>query len=205
MYVDPNGQKLPSVTTILDSTKPEESRRALAAWKRRMGEKNAAEITKEAAFRGTMMHSFLEKWIRGDNPKPGSNFYHKHSFSMAEKIVETYLQPFLDEAWGLEINLYYPELYAGTTDLVGVYQGIPSIVDFKQTNKPKTDARVVDYKLQLAAYMLAHNKIHGTDINQGVIVMCSKDLEPQSWIVRGEEMESYKRLWWERVAEHYGI
>ena len=205
VYVCPYGNKLPSVTTILDSTKSEESKQALAAWRRRVGNKAAAEITKEAAFRGTMMHTFLERWVKGEPFKSGTNMYHVHSFNMANVIVQTYLLPFLDEAWGVEVNLYYPELYAGTTDLVGVYQGVPSIVDFKQTNKPKTDARVEDYKLQLAAYLLAHNKIHGTDINQGVIVMCSKDLEPQNWIIRGEEMEHYKNLWWARVGQYYKV
>lgn len=204
-YVDPLGNRLPSVTTILDRTKPEEARQALAAWKRRMGEKKAAEITKEAAFRGTMMHSFLERHIRGEDPRPGTNFYHQHSFKMAGVILETYLKPFLDEAWGLETPLYYPELYAGTTDMVGVYQGIPSIIDFKQTNKPKTDDRVQDYKLQLAAYAAAHNVIHGTDISQGVILMCSKDLEPQRWILCGGEFEHYTNLWWQRVAEYHKV
>lgn len=204
-YVDPLGNRLPSVTTILDRTKPEESRKALEAWKRRMGEKKAAEITTEAAFRGTLMHSFLERYVRGDDPKPGTNYYHQQSFKMATVIIESYLKPFMDETWGLETNLYYPQLYAGTTDMVGIYQGKPSIVDFKQTNKPKTDERVVDYKLQLAAYAAAHNMIYRTDIKQGVILMCSKDLEPQRWVLVGEEFDHYTTLWWQRVAQYHGV
>ena len=205
VYFDPTGNKLPSVTTILDITKPEESKKALAAWKRRMGQKKADEITKEAAFRGTMMHSFLERFLKGENPTPGSNFYHQHSFKMAEVIIETYLQPFLDETWGLEATLYYPELYAGTTDIVGVYQGKESILDFKQTNKLKTDERVEEYKLQLCAYIAAHNIVHKTDIQQGVILMCSKDFEPQTWIISGSEFTRYTNLWWERVAQYHQV
>ena len=204
-YVDPTGNKLPSVTTILDKTKPEESKKALAAWRRRMGEKKAAEITQEAAFRGTMMHSFLERYLKGENPIPGSNFYHQHSFKMANIILEQYLKPSLTETWGLEASLYYPELYAGTTDIVGVYNGIPSILDFKQTNTPKTDERVVDYKLQLAAYIMAHDKVHNTNINQGVILMCSKDLAPQTWVITDDELEHYKNMWLLRVSEFYQI
>lgn len=204
-YVDPNGNRLASVTTILDKTKSEESKKALEAWRRSVGDKKAAEITKEAAFRGTLMHSFLERYLNGENPTPGTNFYHKQSSKMANVILENYLKPFLDEIWGLEVNLYYPELYAGTTDLLGVYQGIPSIVDFKQTNRPKTDERVEDYKAQLVAYALSHNVIYGTDIKQGVILMCSKDLDPQQWIVRGEEFEEYTNRWWRRVAEYYNL
>lgn len=202
-YVDPLGNRLPSVTTILDRTKPEESKKALEAWRRSVGEKRAAEITKEAAFRGTLMHSYLEQHLNGSNPKPGTNYYHQQSYRMAQVIMDNYLKPFLDEVWGLETALYYPELYAGTTDMVGIYQGFPSIIDFKQTNKVKTDDRVYDYKLQLAAYAAAHNKIHGTDIKQGVILMCSKDLEPQRWILSGNEFEEMTQGWWSRVADYH--
>ena len=204
-YVDPFGNKLPSVTTILDKTKSEESKKALASWRRSIGEKKAAEITQEAAFRGTLMHSFLERHLRGENPIPGTNFYHRHSFKMAAVILETYLKPCLDEVWGLETPLYYPELYAGTTDMVGLYQGVPSIIDFKQTNRPKTDDRVQDYKVQLAAYASAHNAVHGTDIQQGVILMCSKDLEPQRWILQGDEFKTYVDIWWQRVAQYHEV
>ena len=204
-YVDPTGNKLPSVTTILDRTKPEEARQALAAWRRSIGEKKAAEITKEAAFRGTMMHSFLERFMQGEDVKPGTNFYHQHSFKMAQVIMREYLTPFMDETWGLEASLYYPGIYAGTTDMAGVYQGQPSIVDFKQSNKFKTDERVEDYKLQLSAYIAAHNEVYGTDIQQGVILMCTKDLVPQNWILRGEELKEYTNRWWQRVAEYYNL
>ena len=204
-YVDPTGGKLPSVTTILDKTKSEESKKALEAWRRSIGEKKAAEITKEAAFRGTLMHSFLERYLKGENPKPGTNFYHKQSSKMAEVILENYLRPFLDEVWGLEVNLYYPDLYAGTTDVLGVYRGVPSIVDFKQTNQPKTDERVVDYKTQLVAYAAAHNAIYGTDIKQGVILMCSKDYAPQHWVLRGDEFEEFTARWWQRVEQYYDL
>jgi genome maintenance exonuclease 1 len=204
-YVDPFGNKLPSVTTILDHTKSEESKKALEGWRRSIGEKKAAEITQEAAFRGTLMHSYLERHLRGEDPKPGTNFYHQQSFKMAAVILEHYIRPFLDEVWGLETALYYPELYAGTTDMVGLYQGKPSIIDFKQTNRMKTDDRVQDYKAQLAAYAAAHNAVYGTDIRQGVILMCSKDLEPQRWILSGEEFEHYTNLWWQRVAQYHRV
>jgi len=205
VYVDPTGNKLASVTNILDKTKSEESKKALESWRRSVGEKKAEEITKEAALRGTLMHAFLEKSLNGENPIPGTNFYHKQSAKMAEVILDNYLRPFLDEVWGLEVGLYYPELYAGTTDLLGVYQGIPSIIDFKQTNKPKTDDRVEDYKSQLVAYALSHNILYGTCIKQGVILMCSKDYNPQRWILQGDEFTHYENIWWGRVAQYYQI
>jgi hypothetical protein len=205
MYIDPTGDKLPSVTTILDRTKSDETKRALEQWKRRMGAKKAEDIKNEAAFRGTLMHGYLERHLKGENPQAGTNYYHKQGYKMAGVILETFLQPFLDEFWALECALYYPGLYAGTSDMIGVYQGQESIIDFKQTNKLKTDDRINDYKVQLAAYLSAHNKIHGTNIKQGVILMCSKDLEPQSWVIRGNEMEQAINEWWTRVAKYHAV
>jgi len=205
MYVDPTGSKLPSVTTILDKTKSEDSKQGLAAWRRSIGDKKAAEITKEAAFRGTLMHNFLERYMRGENPKPGTNFYHQHSFKMADVIIKEYITPSLSECWGLEASLYYPGVYAGTTDMSGVYNGQPSIIDFKQSNRIKTDERVEDYKVQLSAYIAAHNEIYGTDIKQGVILMCTKDLVPQNWILCGDELAEYTHRWWQRVAQFYEL
>ena len=204
-YITPDGNKVSSVTTILDKTKPAEAAAALLGWQKNIGTKKSTEITTEAAARGTIMHSFLEKHLRGENPKLGTNIFHKPSYNMAEIIMETYIRPNLSEIWGLEVSLFYPEIYAGTTDCVGVYNGIDSIVDFKQTNKPKTDERVLDYKLQLSAYALAHDIIHESSIKQGVILMCSKDLNPQAWILNEDDLNMYKNYWWARVAQYYKV
>jgi hypothetical protein len=205
VYIDPDGNKLPSVTTILDKTKSEEKKKILEAWARRMGHKKAEEIKNEAAFRGTLMHSYLEKHLKGLNPPQGTNYFHKQGYKMAGVILENFLKPFLDEFWALETQLYYPGLYAGTSDMVGVYQGVESIIDFKQTNRLKTDDQIEDYKVQLAAYLSAHNKIHNTNISQGVILMCSKDLEPQYWVIRGDEMQAAVNQWWSRVAQYHQV
>lgn len=204
-YVDPNGNRLSSVTTILDRTKSEESNTALDNWRKSIGVAKATDITEEAAFRGTLMHDFLEKSLRGLNPKPGTNIHHKRSSKMAGIILETYLKPNLSEIWGLETTLHYPDMYAGTCDVVGVYNGVPSIVDFKQSNRFKTDERVTDYKMQLCAYAWAHDAIYSTNIRQGVILMCTKDFEPQNWIISGDEFDHWSIKWWERVKQFYAL
>lgn len=204
-YLTPDGENLTSVTTILDKTKSEESKNALEGWRKGVGIKKSTQVTEEAAFRGTLMHKFLERTISGENPVPGTNIHHKQSAKMAQVIIDNFLKPNLSEAWGLEVNLYYPGLFAGTTDVVGVYNGEPTICDFKQSNRYKTDDRVEDYKYQLSAYILSHNKIYGTEIKQGVILMCTVNLEPQSWIIKGDELERYQSLWWERVAKFYNV
>jgi len=199
-YQTPDGNAVASVTTILDKTKPEEKKQALHEWRKRIGVEKAQAITTEAASRGTSMHSHLEHWLAFGKIEQKSNLVHQQSALMATKIIEEYLNPHLDEWWGSEVGLYYPELYAGTTDLVGVYNGIPSIIDFKQTNKPKKTEWIEDYFLQAAAYAAAHNAVYNTNIRQGVILMCSKDVEPQHWVVN---LDDYTDAWFARVWDYY--
>jgi genome maintenance exonuclease 1 len=204
MYSTPDGLAVPSVTTILDKTKPEQAKKALREWKKRVGETKAAEITKEAAGRGTRMHAWLEQYVKEDRiDEPGSNPYSQQSHKMANIIVEQGLDK-MEECWGTEVPLYFPQVYAGTTDCLGVYNGKPAIIDFKQTNKPKKTEWIGDYFMQLCAYAAAHNEVHGTDIQQGVILMCSKDYQYQTWTIEGKDFEEYSRQWWTRVGEYYG-
>ena len=159
LYENPYGDPVPSVTTILDKTKPKEKREALNRWKKRVGEQKAQEIVTEASGVGTRMHKYLEDYIdTGEWPTPGGNPYAQQAHSMATKI-KVHAMDDVDEIWGSEVPLYVPKLYAGTTDLVGIYKGNPCIMDFKQTNKPKKLEWVEDYFLQLTAYAIAHNEI----------------------------------------------
>lgn len=213
-YCTPSGDPVPSVTTILDKTKPEEKRQALANWKRRVGEAKAQQITTEAANRGTRMHTYLENYVLdGVLKEAGSNPYSWASRAMAEVIVEKGLCN-VDEYWGMEVPLYFPDVYAGTTDCVGIHNGDEAIIDFKQTNKPKKEEWVDDYKLQLCAYAEAHNEVYGSNIRKGVILMAVKpetdDMgnvkttpEYQEFVVEGEEWELWRRQWWKRVEEYY--
>ena len=202
-YLTPTGDIVPSVTTILDKTKPIEKVKALHEWKQRVGVQKAQQITTEAAGRGTSMHKQLENWLEHGELKTGSNAVHQESAKMANTIIDEYLKGQLQEYYGMEANLYYPQLYAGTTDLVGVYNGKPSIIDYKQTNKPKKTEWISDYFIQGAAYAAAHNELFGTDIKQIVILMCSKDCQPQRWIINGDEFDTWTGVWWDRVHQFY--
>lgn len=205
LYATPDGDKVPSVTTILDKTKPEESRIALANWRKAVGEQKAQQITTEAANRGTRMHKYLEDYVKGEALKESvSNPYAQQSLEMAKIVIEKGMCN-VDEVWGSEVPLYFPGLYAGTTDCVGVHKGEEAILDFKQTNKPKKEEYVQDYYLQLTAYALAHNEVHGTNIRKGVILMCSKDYEYQEFILRPEDFDYWTERWCQRVSEYYRL
>lgn len=212
-YQTPDGNRLVSVTTILDATKPLEKRKALADWRRRTGEQKAQQITTEAANRGTRMHAYLEDYIKTGAVKDRvSNPYAQQSLIMAKTVIAEGMCN-INEVWGSEVALYYPGLYAGTTDCVGVHLSEASILDFKQSNKPKKEEWIEDYYLQLAAYAEAHNKIHGTNIRKGVVLMCVKppettpgvwgDPQYQEFILTPEQYNYWSNKWWDRVTEYY--
>jgi hypothetical protein len=202
-YATPDGEKLPSVTTILSATTPKEKVEVLNEWRRRVGPKRAQEISTEAASRGTRMHKWLEDYVKtGAIGEPGSNPYSKQSHLMAQSIISNGLAK-CTEFWGTEVPLYFPKVYAGTTDLVGVHDGDEAIMDHKQTNKPKKKEWIDDYFIQLAAYANAHNEVHGTNIRKGVIFMCSADNQYQEFIVEGNEFDHWTNEWFKRLEQYY--
>ena len=200
-HYDIGEDKLPSVTTILSATQSEEKRKSLADWKARMGAQYADRVRDIAAMRGTAMHKFLEAYIDGSGHKDLTSIG-KEAEPMAKKIIESGLGD-LGEVWGQEVTLYYPGLYAGATDIVGLYEGQPAIIDFKQTNKPKKREWISDYFCQLGAYCMAHNYVYGTKIQKGVILMCSKDLLFQRFEVEGNEFVKHQHEFLRKVDQYY--
>jgi hypothetical protein len=193
--------KLPSVTTILSATQSAEKRESLANWRKREGEENAARIVEQSGARGTAMHKILEEYIKGDGYMDLTTVG-QEAHNMAKQVIERGLCH-VPEYYGLECCLYYPGLYAGQTDLVGIHKGDLAIIDFKQTNKPKRREWIEDYCHQLAAYTMAHNYMHKTQIQKGVIMMCSKDNFYQEFIIQGLEMRKYQHQWLKKVDEYY--
>jgi genome maintenance exonuclease 1 len=201
VYLTPDGESLPSVTTILSATK---DMTALNEWKKRVGEQKAREITTEAAGVGTAMHANLERFIAGLQRQPGNNPVHVQANAMADQIIVNGLSD-VNEVWAMEQSLYFPGLYSGTTDLVAVYKDNPSVCDYKQTNKPKKAEWVEDYFLQLVAYILAHNEVYGTDIREGHVFMCSRACEYQQFDLLPQDFNKYQDMWLNKVEEYYKL
>tara|TARA_Y100001963_G_scaffold34427_1_gene47916 strand:+ start:711 stop:1439 length:729 start_codon:yes stop_codon:yes gene_type:complete len=200
-HYDTGKEKLPSVTTIIQATQSEEKQKSLAAWRARIGEAAAEKVKDDAAARGTAMHKILEKYILGDGYMDLTTVG-QEAHNMAKRVIEQGLCN-VHEYFGIECTLFYPGLYAGQTDLVGLHKEEPAIIDFKQTNKPKKREWIEDYCLQLAAYGMAHDYMHKTSINKGVIMMCSKDNFYQEFVIEGSEYKKYKHKWLERVNTFY--
>ena len=191
-------EKLPSVTSILDLTKSEEDKAALANWRER--NKDADQITKAASSRGSKMHSFLESYLL--NRENLSFFDDNEQYKkMAKVIIDKGLTNRLEEIWGVECTLYYPKKYAGTCDLVGIYSGRETIIDFKQANKLKKIEYVDSWFLQTAAYSLAHNFVHNSNITSCVILVCTVDNVFQEFKIQGPELITYQNLFLGRLKK----
>ena len=209
VYLTPDGEKLPSVTTILSATK---DMTHLNEWKKRVGHEKAQQITTEAASRGTSMHSNLERFLANLPRVSGTNLVHQISNEMADVIIENGLSK-VNEVWAMEQRLYYKGLYSGTTDLVGVYNGEPAVMDYKQSNKIKLESYVDDYRMQLVAYIMAHNNTYGTDIRRGVIFMAVKPVEIspgkfgkpqyQQFDVLPKDFNYWEEKWLSKVEQYY--
>ena len=194
-------QKLPSVTTVLGQTQSKEKQESLDQWRERVGLREAQKITRDAAIRGTAMHKYLEDEILGQRSLDLTPLG-VEATRMAKIIVERGLND-CSEVYGVEATLYYPGLYAGSVDLIANYKDTLSIIDFKQTNKPKQREWIGDYFLQMAAYGMAHDAVYGTSIEQGVIMMCSKDGFYQQFMIEGEEFRDAKHKFLGRLDEFY--
>ena len=200
-HYDIDQQMLPSVTTILSATQSEEKRQSLANWRARIGAQGADRIRDVSAMRGTAMHTYLEAYIQGSGHMD-LTAVGLEAHPMARQIINQGLGP-LEEVWGTEVTVHYPLLYAGATDVVGIYNSRESIIDFKQTNKPKRREWIEDYFIQLGAYAMAHNYVYGTKIQQGVILMCSKDKFFQRFEVSDKEFVNYQHAFLKKVDEYY--
>ena len=200
-HYDIGKEKLPSVTTILSATKSDEAKESIARWKATVGENEATRVRDTAASRGSNMHLHLERYILGTGHKDLTD-EGQVAGDMAQVIIDKGLCD-VSEIWGSEVTLYYPGLYAGATDLVGIYDYEDSIIDFKQSNRPKRREWIDDYFMQLGAYAMAHNYVYGSEITQGVILMCTPDNYFQRFQIKGKEFIKYQHRFLEKVDKFY--
>jgi genome maintenance exonuclease 1 len=197
---DINGSRLPSVTTILGKTKDQ---KFLKDWKAKVGEERAEQIKNLSSKRGTAMHKFLENYILGVGYDDLTGLG-QEAKAMAQKVIDIGLTP-VEEVYGSEVTLYYPGLYAGSTDLVCSHNGMDTIIDFKQANRPKKLEWIDDYFLQIAAYCMAHDHVYGSKIQQGIIMVCTPDLYYQEFKFKDEELRSWKHKFLKRLDMYHEL
>jgi len=192
--------RLPSVTTILGATKNTDF---LKKWKAKVGTQEADRIKNHSSNRGTSMHKFLESYVEGVGYDDLTGIG-QEARPMANKIIEKGLSN-VTEYYGSEVTLFYPGLYAGSTDLVCNHNGLDTIIDFKQSNRPKKEEWIEDYYLQISAYAMAHDYVYGSQIQQGVIMVCTPDLYYQEFRVTDHELRTWKHRFLKRLDMYHDL
>jgi hypothetical protein len=181
---------LPSVTTILSATMPEEKRKSLDAWKLRVGANEAQKVVTTAANRGTALHTILEHYITGQGYLDLTDVG-KNAHSMAQTVFEKGMKDKISEYYATEATLFYPDLYAGATDMVAVHDGRTALLTSNNRTNRSAESGSRITVCNLSAYAMAHNTVHGTDIQKGVIMMVTPDNYYQEFIIEGEELKKY--------------
>ena len=169
----------------------------LKEWRAAVGEAEATRIVTESSGLGNGMHNLLEDYILGKEMK--GQFM---AMTLAKLIIKKGLCK-VNEVWGTEVALYSTELYAGTTDLVGLHESVPAIMDFKNSRQEKTREMIEDYFMQLAAYALSHNEMYGTNIKKGVVMMATRAGKYLEFIIEGDEFTHYETMWANKVCSYY--
>ena len=195
-----DGNRVPSVTTILSQTKDQSF---LKRWYAKKGHEEAERIKNHSSKRGTSMHRFIEKHITGIEYDDLS-LIGNEARPMAQMIIDKGLSH-ITEYYGSEVTLCYPSLYAGSTDLVCKHNDMDTIVDFKQANQPKRREWIDDYYMQIAAYAMAHDQTHGSNIEQGIIMICTPDLYFQEFKFQGDEMRKYRHKFLDRWNQYEAL
>ena len=200
-YVDAKGSRFPSVTTILNATKPKEERDRLFNWKARVGTEEATRISTTASRRGTQTHKQIERYLLGQNPVcPEASLPYWESI---KPILEE-----IDTVKLIEGSVFHYDLsYSGKVDCVASYKGIPCICEWKTADKPKNSIeRLYEYPLQLVAYMAAVNdyyRDYNIKLNHGLLVVAIPEMSAEVFLFDSEVMNNYWEQWQKRVAEYW--
>ena len=199
-YKDSNNDLVPSVTTVLDATG---DKSGITQWRRKVGPAQADAIVQESTLIGSAVHEAIENYLLG---KSWSNFTEYRNGFLAKSISSKFISSCLngiDEVWGLESGLILDGLYAGTADCIGVYKGLPAIIDFKTAKKLKRKDWIEDYFLQCSAYANAHNVMFETSINDLVILMVDRDLLFKEFHIKKDEFSLYTDKWKKRLIKFH--
>ena len=173
-YYTPDGA-YPSITTVLGKTA---DTTWLQRWIERVGEEEAARVSKEATDRGTLVHEYAERHFNGEDISDLS-LQTLDVRQMSQDLIKM-ADSGIEEIWGQEQVLWSNKYrYAGRTDMVGIWKGKPTIIDFKTSKKKKYVKQITDYFIQCCAYAVTHNELYGTGIRNMAVLITVDSGEPQ--------------------------
>lgn len=196
-YISPNGNKLPSVTTVLGYFKKAQ----IVEWRNRVGAKEANSISNRAATRGTKFHTLMERYLKNEHNNLFENVMPdmKQAFNDIKHVIDN-----IDNIHYIESPLYSETLgVAGRTDVIAEYSGIPSIIDFKTSQKPKKEEWITNYFEQGTAYSLMYEELTSCSIEQVVVIISVNGMsEPQVFI---KNRNDYKDSLVTKIDEYYKV
>ena len=174
-YVTPEGNKYPSVTTVLSAY----NRKAIFEWRQRVGEEEANKISQQASSRGTRIHTLCEHYL--DNKEPQFKTpLDIETFRSFEPVLHR-----INNIHAQEIRMYSDHLrLAGTVDCVAEFDGKLSVIDFKTARKVKRQEDIENYFMQVTAYAIMFEERFGIPVNRTVVAIAIDNEEPQIFINR---------------------
>jgi hypothetical protein len=196
-YVDQQGFRLPSVSTILNATRSREQREALAQWRQRVGSEAATRISSTASRRGTGTHKQVERYLQGETIVCPEHVrpYWESLKSVLQSITDVRL---------VEGTVFHYELgYAGKVDCVASYEDVPCLCEWKTADRPKqTLDHLYDYPLQLVAYWGAVNQFYQDyemNLQHGLLAIAIPDMPAEVFWFDQEAIAHYWQQWEDRV------
>jgi genome maintenance exonuclease 1 len=175
LYATPTGEKYKSITTVLGN----HNKQAIMEWRERVGAEEANKISTKAATRGTKVHKICEDYINNEIPELKMQMMMPDLKEMFFKI-----KPIIDEKLGdvysQEQALYSHKLkIAGRVDLIGMWDGKLSVIDFKTSAKQKEESYIQNYFMQCTAYALMFSELTGMWIDDIVVLIATGEGEAQ--------------------------
>jgi len=168
-YVDPDGNTYPSITTVLSIL----SEDSIRAWRARVGEEKANQISRIASTRGTTVHNIIEKYVANDPEYIKDEMPHNiQTFKDVQKVIDEGVT----KVYQQEAPLYSKHLgVAGRVDCVGQWNGKDSIIDWKTSRKHKKKEWISSYFMQCAAYAIMWEERTGMPIKQLVVCIAGDE------------------------------
>jgi CRISPR/Cas system-associated exonuclease Cas4 (RecB family) len=211
VYRTPVGD-LPGVSGILDATMPEEDRASLEAWRKRVGEETANAIRDAACARGTAIHALAEQQIREgitpEVPRELQNYWAALVEDLPDRETTLLVNHTVygGDRLAIELPVYHAELrYGGTLDWAGYWRGDDTLwlLDFKTSEKAKTEKHVLRHSIQLAAYAMALESMTGVTVDRAGVLIARPSGSGQKFLFDAQQMRLARCMWKTRVEQYY--
>ena len=183
--------KLPSITSVISHR----NRDKFKAWRKKVGEEEANNITRKATHRGTDAHTLIEEYLNNADTfskvLPLSEFLFKQAKPTLNRINNILCQE--QSLWSFELGI------AGSVDCIAEFDDELAIIDFKTSAKPKPREWIEDYFVQCAAYACMLYEMKGIMVKKFVIIMTCENGEVE--VYEEYNKRKYIKLLYDYVRE----